>query len=351
MNCSKPTLPHGIASVKPDSGQEENPSAAAMQSEHGYFQRRNTRQRQLILEQLQAVTSHPTAVELYELVRRRLPKISLGTVYRNLDLLTRMGMVQKLEYSSGDARFDANTAPHDHLRCVRCGRVDDTMAPPLDLARPVDDDLHGYQVIGHRLEYLGICPRCRQTSACVWPRRQTAFQAASPQFQENQNMLKANIQEALNNQINGEIASTYLYLSMAAYFESKNFHGLAKWMEVQAREEWSHAMKIFGHVNARNGRVVLKQIDAPVSEWKSPLDVFEHTLAHELKVTEKVHALVKLADSECDYATRAFLEWFVSEQVEEEAQTTNIVEKLRLMGDGHIGLFILDAELGKRAAE
>ncbi|MGA2254753.1 MAG: ferritin [Thermoguttaceae bacterium] len=163
-------------------------------------------------------------------------------------------------------------------------------------------------------------------------------------------MLKANVQEALNNQINGEIASTYLYLSMTAYFETKNFHGLAKWMEVQAREEWSHAMKIFGHVNERGGRVILKQIDAPPSEWKSVLDVFEHTLSHELKVTEKIHALVKLATSESDYATLAFLQWFVSEQVEEEAQTTSIVEKLKLMGEGNIGLFILDGELGKRAA-
>ncbi len=163
-------------------------------------------------------------------------------------------------------------------------------------------------------------------------------------------MLKANVQEALNNQINGEIASTYLYLSMTAYFESKNFHGMAKWMELQAREEWSHAMKIFGHVNERNGRVILKQIDAPPSEWKSVLDVFEHTLNHEIKVTEKIHALVKLATSECDYATLAFLQWFVSEQVEEEAQALSIVEKLKLMGEGHIGLFILDGELGKRAA-
>src|SRR5208283_3358898 len=153
-------------------------------------------------------------------------------------------------------------------------------------------------------------------------------QAALQQFQENRNMLKANVQEALNNQINGEIASTYLYLSMAAYLESKNFHGMAKWMEVQAREEWAHAMKIFGHVNERNGRVILKQIDAPPSEWKSVRDVFEHTQSHELKVTEKIHALVKLASDESDYATLEFLQWFVHEQVEEEAQTTNIVEKL-----------------------
>lgn len=128
-------------------------------------QHRKTRQRQVILEELRAVTSHPTAVELYELVRRRLPRVSLGTVYRNLDLLARSGLIEKLEHSGGEARFDANTAQHDHLRCVRCGRVDDVMAPPLDLTRPEDHDLRGYELIGHRLEFLGICPRCRQLSA------------------------------------------------------------------------------------------------------------------------------------------------------------------------------------------
>ena len=163
-------------------------------------------------------------------------------------------------------------------------------------------------------------------------------------------MLKPAVLEALNKQINAEIASSYLYLSMAAHLESRNFRGMAHWMQVQAREEWGHAMKIFGHVNERNGRVLLKQIDAPPSEWKSVRDVFEHTLSHELKVTEKVHALVKLASDESDYATLEFLQWFVHEQVEEEAQTTSIVEKLKLMGEGHIGLFILDGELGKRAA-
>ena len=164
-------------------------------------------------------------------------------------------------------------------------------------------------------------------------------------------MLKANIQEALNNQINAEISSTYLYLSMAAYFEAKNFRGLATWMELQAREEWKHAMKFFGQVNERGGRVILKQIDAPQSDWKSVLDVFEHVLSREIKVTEKIHALVKLAISESDYATQAFLQWFITEQVEEEATATLIVEKLRLSGDSHVGLLILNGELGKRAAE
>jgi ferritin len=164
-------------------------------------------------------------------------------------------------------------------------------------------------------------------------------------------MLKANVQEAFNNQINAEISSTYLYLSMAAYFEAKNFRGLATWMELQAREEWKHAMKFFGQVNERGGRVILKQIDAPQSEWKSVLDAFEHALSHEIKVTEKIHGLMKLAISESDYATQAFLQWFITEQVEEEASATLIVEKLRLSGDSHVGLLILDGELGKRAAE
>jgi ferritin len=163
-------------------------------------------------------------------------------------------------------------------------------------------------------------------------------------------MLKANVQEALNSQINAEVASAYLYLAMAAYFESKNFHGLARWMEVQAREEWGHAMKIFHQVNERGGRVVLKQIDAPPTEWRSVLEVFEHSLAHEMKVTEMIHSLVKLTTGECDYATLAFLQWFVTEQVEEENQVIEIVEKLKLMGESHVGLFMLDSELGKRAA-
>ena len=132
---------------------------------HEGTHRRSTRQRQVILEELQAVTSHPTAVELLELVRGRLPRVSLGTVYRNLDLLHKMGLIEKLKYSSGDARFDANTAPHDHLRCARCGRVDDTMTPPLDIAPLEGHDLHGYELIGHHLEFIGICPRCRQASA------------------------------------------------------------------------------------------------------------------------------------------------------------------------------------------
>ena len=112
----------------------------------------------MILEELQKLTSHPTAATLYAIVRRRLPKISLGTVYRNLELLARMGGIQKLEFAGAEARFDGNSARHDHLRCVRCGRVDDVSAATLDLSGGAANDWGGYQILGHRLEFFGICP-------------------------------------------------------------------------------------------------------------------------------------------------------------------------------------------------
>lgn len=121
---------------------------------------RNTRQRQVILEELQKLTSHPTATALYEIVRLRLPKISLGTVYRNLELLARLGLIQKLDLAGGEARFDGDSSQHEHIRCVRCGRVDDVSAPPLDLTGGQTNDWGGYQVLGHRLEFFGVCPNC-----------------------------------------------------------------------------------------------------------------------------------------------------------------------------------------------
>jgi Fur family transcriptional regulator, ferric uptake regulator len=123
---------------------------------------RNTRQRQVLLEELCKVTSHPTASELYEIVRQRLPSVSLGTVYRNLDLLARMGMIQKLERADGEARFDGNTERHDHVRCVRCGAVADVDGPPVAVVPEGKIDFRGYELLGHRLEFVGICPRCRK---------------------------------------------------------------------------------------------------------------------------------------------------------------------------------------------
>ncbi len=126
---------------------------------------RNTRQRKVILEELQKLRTHPTAARLYAIVRRRMPKISLGTVYRNLELLNRMGMIQKLDFSSGEARYDGNVEDHDHLRCVCCMRIDDTPGPPLALAGGGKEDWGGYKVLGHRLEFFGVCPKCRRRQA------------------------------------------------------------------------------------------------------------------------------------------------------------------------------------------
>ena len=125
---------------------------------------RHSRQRQVILEELQRTTAHPTAVGLYEIVRGRLPKISLGTVYRNLDLLTRTGIIQKLEFGGEEARFDGNPARHHHVRCVKCGCVDDIHGPPLDLLGGIKNDFNGYCVLGHRIEFFGVCPQCQNPS-------------------------------------------------------------------------------------------------------------------------------------------------------------------------------------------
>ena len=123
--------------------------------------RRKSRQRQVILDEIQRLSSHPSAAELYEIVRRRLPRISLGTVYRNLELLAQSGVIRKLESGGSEARFDGNVEPHYHVRCVRCGRVDDAPGLPGDLLKDEIRDLGGYKVIGYRLELAGICPACR----------------------------------------------------------------------------------------------------------------------------------------------------------------------------------------------
>lgn len=122
---------------------------------------RNTPQRRVILEELQKTSAHPTAAELYAKVRRRLPKISLGTVYRNLDLLAEMGKIQKLDLGGGEARFDGNPDAHYHVRCVRCGRVDDVHGLPAGTRLDAPREAAGYEILGHRLEFVGVCPRCK----------------------------------------------------------------------------------------------------------------------------------------------------------------------------------------------
>jgi Ferritin-like protein len=161
-------------------------------------------------------------------------------------------------------------------------------------------------------------------------------------------VIKEKMVKAINKQINAELYSSYLYLSMAAYFEANNWLGLAAWMKVQAREENAHAMKFYGYVFERGGRVVLAAIDAPKTEWKSPLAVFEEVYAHELKVTGLIHDLANLAKKENDHATESMLKWFIDEQVEEEANAALIVEQLKRIKDSANGLFMLDHKLGER---
>jgi ferritin len=161
-------------------------------------------------------------------------------------------------------------------------------------------------------------------------------------------MLSEKMQNALNSQINAEFYSSYLYLSMSASFESISLGGFSKWMQAQAQEELMHAMKFYHYVNERGGRVTLGVIEAPPMKWDSPLAVFEATHEHEQKVTSLINQLVDLAIEEKDHATNSFLQWFVTEQVEEEATADDIVKKLKLMDDAPGGLFMLDRELGAR---
>ena len=160
-------------------------------------------------------------------------------------------------------------------------------------------------------------------------------------------MIKKNIEKALNDQINKEMYSSYIYLSMSAHFESIDLSGFANWMKVQALEELVHAMKIFNYVNERGGRVVLETIDKPQHSWDSPLAAFQHVYEHEQYVTSLINKLVDLAITERDHATNQFLQWFVEEQVEEEDTANGVVQKLKLVQDGG-GLFMLDKELGVR---
>jgi ferritin len=163
-------------------------------------------------------------------------------------------------------------------------------------------------------------------------------------------MINSKVEGALNDQIRKEFYSSYLYLSMAAHFASLSLKGFAHWMKIQANEETKHAMKIYEHLSERGGKIILQQIDAPPSEWKSVKEMFSEAYQHEQKVTESINKIVELARTEKDNATEVFLQWFVNEQVEEEASTYEITQKLQLIGDTAPVLFMMDAELGKRTS-
>ncbi len=161
-------------------------------------------------------------------------------------------------------------------------------------------------------------------------------------------MISKKIEEALNGQLNAELYSAYLYLSMAAYFESADLAGFASWMRVQVAEERFHAMKFYDYIIERGGRVTLGPIEAPPSDWDSPLAVFEATLTHEQMVTGLINNLMDLAREEKDNASEIFLQWFVNEQVEEEDNVGKALGQLKLIKDSPQALFMMDREMGQR---
>jgi ferritin len=161
-------------------------------------------------------------------------------------------------------------------------------------------------------------------------------------------MLSKSMEEALNRQVNRELYSAYLYMSMSANFSSANLSGFAKWMRIQAKEERAHATKLYDYILARGGKIALFDIEAPKAKWASATKVFEEVYAHEQKVTGMINALVELATKEKDHASFEMLQWFVKEQVEEEEHASEILAKVRTIGDVPGHLFYLDHQLAKR---
>jgi len=164
-------------------------------------------------------------------------------------------------------------------------------------------------------------------------------------------MISKLMQDAINDQINKELYSSYLYLSMAAYFADRNLSGFAHWMRVQEGEEREHAMKFYDFILERGGKVNLKAIDAPKTQWASTLEVAEEVAAHEAKVTASIYALYETALKEKDYPAQVMLQWFISEQVEEEKNAAEIVANLKLIEERGTAVFVLDHQLGKRGGE
>ncbi len=161
-------------------------------------------------------------------------------------------------------------------------------------------------------------------------------------------MLKPKIEEALNAQINAEMWSAYLYLSMAAYCHAEGQPGMGKWFEVQFKEEQDHAKILFNYVISRNGKVNLRPIEAVPTEWNSILTVFENALRHEQSITESINKLFALTSQENDYATQSMLQWFIDEQVEEEENVKTIIDNLKMIKDNGFGIYMIDKELGSR---
>lgn len=163
-------------------------------------------------------------------------------------------------------------------------------------------------------------------------------------------MIGKRMQDAMNEQIKHELESAYLYLSMVAYFRAEGLDGMAQWMTGQAQEEVAHAMRFFNHINERGGRVELKALAQPQKDWASPLEAFKAAYEHERFITGRINNLLKVAEEENDNPAKIMLQWFVTEQVEEEDSTKKVVDLLTRVGDSGHGLIMVDRELGTRKA-
>jgi ferritin len=161
-------------------------------------------------------------------------------------------------------------------------------------------------------------------------------------------MIKKKIEQAFNKQINEEVFSFYLYLSMAAWFDTINLKGFSLWMKIQAQEEMFHAMKFYNHILERGGNVELAKIAEPKTKWETPLNLYEESLAHERHITACIDDLMNLILEEKDHASQSLVQWFVDEQVEEEANFSEIVDKLKMIGDHNPLLLMQDKEMGQR---
>jgi len=163
-------------------------------------------------------------------------------------------------------------------------------------------------------------------------------------------MIKEKILKALNKQLNEELYSSYAYLAMSAHFSSESLDGFAHWFRLQSQEEYGHAMKILDYKNPRDGKVTLMKVDPPKAMWKTPVDIFKETFEQEVSVSKSINGIVELSLAEKDYATNNFMQWFVSEQVEEESSASKLLDRMKLIGDNKNGLLMLDRELGMRAS-
>jgi len=161
-------------------------------------------------------------------------------------------------------------------------------------------------------------------------------------------MISDKIKEVLNGQINKEFYSAYLYLSMSAYFAEMGLYGFSKWAKVQSREEIDHGMILFEYIIDRKSQVQLEQITTPSFEMKSPIDVFEQIYQHERSITSAIDCVANMSEEDCDLATRNFIDWYLKEQIEEEASVSRIIAKLKIFGEDKASLYLIDKELGER---